>query len=314
MQETRAVNTNLELKPKRKRQRFLLTRQTLIGYLFVLPILLWLALTILYPLLSAISLSFQDVKIIGTGGDFVGFENYINLLNSSRFWEATWQSLVWVVGNAVLQTILAFMTALALKQKFFGTGMARTWVILSWIVPTVVVVVIWRWLLNASGGIINYGLESFNIIEDPIGFFSTSSSAMTSVIFINSWRWFPFLAVIILAGLQSIPDELYDAASVDGASTIQQFWNITLPGLQPILFVLGLVGTLLSFNVFDIIWLLTGGGPSTATTTLPVHIYDTAFRQFELSEAAAMSVVSSLFLLTFAVLFIRFAAPRIDED
>ncbi|MEL6272196.1 MAG: sugar ABC transporter permease, partial [Chloroflexota bacterium] len=180
--------------------------------------------------------------------------------------------------------------------------------------PTVVVVVIWRWLLNASGGIVNYALVGLGFIESEIGFFSSGNSAVTSVILINSWRWFPFLAVIILAGLQSIPDDLYDAAAVDGASTAQQFWHITLPGLQPVLFVLGLVGTLLSFNVFDIIWLLTGGGPSSATTTLPVYIYETAFRKYSLSEAAAMSVVVSLFLLIFAVVFIRYAAPRLEED
>jgi multiple sugar transport system permease protein len=309
MQHTQDISANPS---QRKRNPF--SGRNLYGYLFVLPILLWLGGTILYPLISAVVLSFQDVGIIGTGGEFVGLENYVDLLTSERFWEAGWRSLVWVFGNALIQTILAFITALALKQVFPGQQIARTWIILSWIVPTVVVVVIWRWLLNASGGFVNYALVSLGIIPRAIGFFSSGDSAMTSVILINSWRWFPFLAVIILAGLQSIPDDLYDAAAVDGASTIQQFWHITFPGLQPILFVLGLVGTLLSFNVFDVIWLLTGGGPSSATTTLPVYIYETAFRKYSLSEAAAMSVVVSIFLLIFAVVFIRYAAPRLEED
>ncbi len=293
-----------------RRSRF----RTLTGYLFVLPLLVWLGATIAYPLFAAVALSVQDVRVIGTGGAFVGWENYRWVLENNRFWDATGRSLVWVFGNALVQTILAFVTALVLKQRFPGAGFARTWVILSWIVPTVVVVVIWRWLLNASGGIINYALVSLNIVDAPVGFFSSAQSAMSSVILINAWRWFPFLAVIILAGLQSIPDDLYDAAAVDGASTVQQFWHVTLPNLQPVLFVLGLVGTLLSFNVFDIIWLMTGGGPSSATTTLPVYIYDVAFKQFRLSRAAAMSVVTSIFLLTFAVVFIRYAAPNLDED
>jgi multiple sugar transport system permease protein len=309
MQQAKDLTAN---PPKQHRAPFPV--RNLHGYLFVLPILLWLGGTILYPLVSAVILSFQDVGIIGTGGEYVGFENYIDLLTSKRFWEATERSLIWTIGNAVIQTILAFATALALKQVFPGQKFARTWIILSWIVPTVVVVVIWRWLLNASGGIVNHVLVSLNLIARPVGFFSSADSAITSVILINSWRWFPFLAVIVLAGLQSIPDDLYDAAAVDGASTAQQFWHITLPSLQPILFVLGLVGTLLSFNVFDVIWLLTGGGPSAATTTLPVYIYETAFRKYSLSEAAAMSVVASLFMLTFAVLFIHYAAPRLDED
>ncbi len=260
----------------------------MMGYLFVLPLVIWLAATILYPLGAAVVLSVQDVTIIGTGGEFVGLDNYVDVLESSRFWDATGRSLHWVVGNAIVQTLLAFMTALVLKQRFLGAKITRTWIILSWIVPTVVVVIIWRWLLNASsGGVLNYVMMQLGVIDKPVGFFSSGGTAFNSVILINSWRWFPFLAVVILAGLQSIPDDLYDAASVDGASTLQQFWYVTMPGLQPVLFVLGLVGTLLSFNVFDIIWLMTGGGPASATTTLPVYIYDTAFLQYRLSRAAA---------------------------
>jgi multiple sugar transport system permease protein len=135
-----------------------------------------------------------------------------------------------------------------------------------------------------------------------------------TVILINSWRWFPFNAVILLAALQRIPQELYEAASVDGASAVRKFAHVTLPSLRPVLFVLGLVGTLLSFNVFDVIWLLTAGGPSRATTTLPVLIYETAFKQYRLSRAAAMSVITGVILLIFAALFIRFLSPPADTD
>jgi multiple sugar transport system permease protein len=133
------------------------------------------------------------------------------------------------------------------------------------------------------------------------------------LVFINSWRWFPLTAVILLAGMQSIPEEFYEAAAVDGASAWQRFRMITLPSLQPVLFVLGLVGTLWSVNVFDVIWLLTSGGPSSATTTLPVLIYDTAFKQYNLSRAAAASVIMGMLLLIFAVLFMRFLAPKTDD-
>jgi multiple sugar transport system permease protein len=131
---------------------------------------------------------------------------------------------------------------------------------------------------------------------------------------INSWRWFPFNAVILLAALQRIPQELYEAAAVDGASVVQKFWHITMPGLRPVLFVMGLIGTLLSFNVFDVIWLLTGGGPSQATTTLPVLIYETAFKKYRLSQAAAMSVMTGIILLVFAALFIRLMSPPAETD
>jgi multiple sugar transport system permease protein len=302
------------LSEQRKSQHSPRVRQILIGYLCVLPLLLWLAATILYPLFSTFYLSVLDIKIIGSGGTFVGFDNYLRVLRLPRFWAASWRSLLWVLGNALLQTLLAFATALILQQKFVGRNFARIWIILPWIVPTVVVVVIWRWLLTASGGIINYLLVYLGLVTKPIGFFSTGGRAFASVIAINSWRWFPFVTVILLAALVRIPRELYDAAGVDGASRWQKFVHITLPGLQPVLFVMGLVGTLLSFNVFDVVWLLTGGGPASGTTTLPVLIYETAFKKYRLSQAAAMSVIVGIVLLIFAAVFIHYMAPPLEEE
>ena len=210
----------------------------------------------------------------------------------------------------MLQTALALGTALLLNQRFRGVRLVRVWVILSWIVPTIVVVIIWRWLLGTSGGMVNYLLVSFGLTDRPIGFFAGPGSAMASLIAINSWRWFPFVAVMLLAGLQRIPADLYEAAAIDGAGPWQSFWRITWPLLQPTLLVLGVVGTLLSFNVFDIIWLTTAGGPSGGTQTLPVLIYETAFKSYRLGQAAAMSVLVSLLLMALAVLLTRALAPK----
>ena len=203
-------------------------------------------------------------------------------------------------------------SALILEQNFPGVRVARTWIVLTWIVPTIVIVIVWRWLLSTSGGMINPILIELGVIRQPVGFFSSSVSAMTTLILINSWRWFPFVAVMLLAGLQRIPGELYEAAAIDGASRFARFRRITLPLLQPTLFVLMVIGTLLSFNVFDIVWLLTGGGPADATTTLPILIYRTAFKGYRLSEAAAMSVVATLLLMGLAILAVRTLAPRED--
>ena len=304
-----STTTPTDRKPPRRRR---ISRRTWTGYLYVAPLMLWLAFTILYPLISAVFLSVQDIKIIGTPGKFVGLANYTRLLTNDAFWESLLRSVGWVVGNAAVQTLAAFAAALILNQRFRGRGAARIWIILSWIVPAVVVVIIWRWLLSSSG-VVNYLLTTLGIAAEPIGFFSTPGAAQASVILINAWRWFPFMTVTLLAGMQSIPRELYEAAAVDGATAVQRFWSITFPLLGPVLFVLGLVGTLMSFNVFDVIWLLTGGGPSDATTTLPVLIYVTAFTKYRLSQAAAISVVSGLLLLLFALLFIRFMAPK-QED
>lgn len=280
-------------------------KNTTLAFLFVSPALLFLLAVLGWPLVQAVILSFQDVGVIGSEGHFVGFDNYTAILGTSGFWAALARSIVWVLSNAVVQTVLALATALVLNQKFPGVRIARTWVILSWIVPTVVVVIIWRWLLSTSGGMINPLLIQAGIIDRPVGFFATREGAMATLVFINSWRWFPFTTLMMLAGLTRIPADLFEAARIDGAGTFQRFWRITWPLLQPTLLVLGVVGTLLSFNVFDVIWLVTAGGPSNATQTLPVLIYETAFKGYRLSEAATISVLTSILLMGFAFLTTR---------
>ncbi len=273
--------------------------------LFAAPALLFLAATFVVPLFQAINLSFQNVGIVGQAGEYVGTTNYESVLNAAKFWASGWRSLIWVAGNAIVQTLLALVVAIVLNERFPGIRFARIWIILTWIIPTVVVVIIWRWLFSNSGGMINPLLMQMGVIDRPIGFFATRGGAMSTLIFINSWRWFPFMALMVLAALNRIPAELYESAKLDGASAWQRFLNLTWPLLQPTLLVMGVVGTLMSFNVFDVIWLMTAGGPSGATQTLPVLIYETAFKGYKLSEAAAMSVVISILLMGFAVIASR---------
>jgi multiple sugar transport system permease protein len=276
-----------------------------LALLFVAPALGLLALTLLWPLVLAVDLSLRDVRFIGKQGDFIGLRNYTEVVTDARFWQSGVRSLIWVAGNAVAQTALALAAALVLHQNFPGVRIARVWVLLTWIVPTVVVVIIWRWLLSNSGGMINPLLIKAGLLDAPVGFFSSRESAMTTLILINSWRWFPFVTLMILAALTRIPSDLDEAARMDGANAWQRFRRITWPLLQPTLSVLLVVGTLLSFNVFDIIWLVTAGGPSGGTQTLPVLIYETAFKGYELSRAAAISVLTGLLLMGFALLASR---------
>jgi len=276
-----------------------------IAFAFVAPALLFLAAILGWPLIQAVLLSLQDVRVIGSPGAFVGLANYERILAAPEFWRAAGLSIVWVVSNAVLQTALALAAALVLNEKFPGVRVARTWIIITWIVPTVVVVVIWRWLFSTSGGMINPLLIQFGIVERPVGFFATPWTAMATLVFINSWRWFPFIALMILAGLTRIPGDLYEAAHLDGAGAWSRFRYVTWPLLAPTLSVLAVIGTLLSFNVFDIIWLLTAGGPAGGSRTLPVLIYETAFKGYRLSEAATISVLATLLLMAFAVIATR---------
>jgi multiple sugar transport system permease protein len=258
-------------------------------------------------------LSLRDVRIVGSEGPFVGFANYGKVLSDPVFWSAAGLSLLWVAANAVVQTALALAAALILHQQFPGVRIARTWVILTWIVPTVVVVMIWRWLFSTSGGMVNPLLMASGATSAPVGFFATPWTAFATLVFVNSWRWFPFIALMILAGLTRIPSELHEAARVDGAGPWKRFTRITWPLLAPTLAVLLVIGTLLSFNVFDIIWLLTAGGPAGGTRTLPILIYETAFKGYRISEAATVAVLASLALMAFAVVATRSLSLSGDE-
>lgn len=285
----------------------------LYALLFVGPALIVLAAILGWPLVSAILLSLQDVRTVGSEGDWVGLANYQKVLSNTTFWSAAWLSLVWVLANAFIQTVLALGVALVLNQKFPGVRIARTWIILTWIVPTVVVVMIWRWLFSTSGGMINPLLIQFGIIDRPIGFFATPEAAFATLVFINSWRWFPFIALMMLAGLTRISSDLYEAARIDGANSFKRFTRITWPLLAPTLGVLLVIGTLLSFNVFDVIWLMTSGGPAGGTRTLPVLIYETAFKGYRLSEASTVAVLATILLMIFAVFATRSLADAGDD-
>lgn len=273
--------------------------------LLLAPALLLLGAVLAWPLVSAILLSLRDVRVVGSDGPVVGLANYAKVLSDPAFWRAGGLSLAWVAANAVVQTALALAAALILHQSFPGVRVARTWIILAWIVPTVVAVMIWRWLFSTSGGMVNPLLMMSGITERPVGFFATPWTAFATLVFVNSWRWFPFLALMILAGLTRIPSDLHEAARVDGAGPWKRFTRITWPLLAPTLAVLTVIGTLLSFNVFDVIWLITAGGPAGGTRTLPVLIYETAFKGYRISEAATVAVLATLALMAFAVLAAR---------
>jgi multiple sugar transport system permease protein len=293
-----------------ERVRELFRREEAFGYLLVAPLLLWLGITLVYPFLSAVALSFTNAGIIGAPAEFIGLANYREVIVDPDFWDSLRRSVVWAIGNAVVQTVLGLATALILNQRFRGSAVMRTWVILPWIIPTVVLVVIWRWLLSGGFGIGNYVLLKLGLISKMVSFFGDPKVAIYAVITINSWRWFPFIAIIILAGLQRIPQSEYEAARVDGASAIQQFKNITFPYLAPILILMGLLGILWSVNVFDLIWLSTQGGPGTATETLAVLIYDIGFKRLAMGESSAIAVLFFLIMLVFSIVYVLAIFPK----
>jgi multiple sugar transport system permease protein len=224
-------------------------------------------------------------------------------LSDPEFRLALGRSIEWTLGNALLQSILGLSAGLLLQRAIFARGIMRVWILLPWIVPTIAIAILWRWILDGTYGILNYILVNIGVTSTGIAFLGSIHTALMTSIFINSWRWFPFLAIIVLAGLLSIPSEELEAAKMDGAGFWHEMRFITMPYLTPTLVILGLIGTLWSFNMFDILWLMTKGGPGSATRTLPVLVYEQGFRTQFQGRASTIGVIMMLILLVVLMLY-----------
>jgi len=278
-----------------------LVPDSVFGLLLLLPIVIWVVSMILYPTGYVLWLSVQNATVLGAPMNFVGFKNYGSVLKEPLFRLALKNSVIWTVSNAFLQTILGFAAALLLNYPLRRVKIAQPLMIMPWVVPTIVMAIIWKFLLSASYGVVNNLLIQLDLMSRPINFLGSPDIAMPLVVFLNSWRWFPFFTVIVLAALQNIPQDEYDAATMEGASLLDQFRNITMPYLAPTLSVMLLVGNIFSFGIFDVIYLITNGGPMNLTTTLPVLIYKRSFEGYRMSEAATIASLTFGVLLFFAI-------------
>jgi multiple sugar transport system permease protein len=271
------------------------------GLLLVLPANLLILLVIVFPFLYVFGLSFYNEA----EGEYVGAANYRALLDATDFWPSVRVSLAWTAGNLVLQTLGGLGLALLLHRRFAGRDAVRTLFLVPFVVPTAVVALMWGWILNSTFGVLNHVLLETGLRAMPINFLGDPNYALPTLVLINVWRWIPLVALIIFAILQGIPRSEYEAARVEGAGAWASFRFVTYPYLGRSMTALGLLGTLLTFNIFDLIWLLTAGGPLNKTKSLPVYIYEIAFGRQNLGGAAAASVVMFLLLVAFTVLYFR---------
>lgn len=276
-------------------------KETLIGVsLVALPVAI-IAVALVYPFLNAVWLSFTNLAT----GEFVGLKHYRWLLNQSAFYAGLKRSLIWTVANLVLQGVVGIGIALLLNKRFVGRDAVRTVMLVPFVIPSAVTAIAWSWILNMSYGPINQWLTDFGIISSPMNPLTQPDLALVAVTLINTWRWAPLVALVVFAVLQTIPQEEYEAARVEGAGMMQEFRHVTYPHLSSSMTVLGLLGFLLTFNIFDMVYLLTQGGPVGRTTTLPVLIYETAFNLHEIGKGTAISVVLFLLLAVFVALYFR---------
>ena len=282
------------------------SRQHFLGYILMVPAVLLVASIIIYPLIISIDLSFQDVKLprIGVGRKPFTTANYQKLFTSSEFWLSCWVTLKLIVAVTSGSLFIGVSTALLVNHKFRGRVVARLVMALPWAVPEVIAVVIFAWIFDSSLGLMSWLFIQLGITDDMITWVSTPDTAFWAVAITMIWKGFPFVSIMTLAGLQSIPPDFYAAAKVDGANVWQRFRWITIPVLMPVLGVVLILVILWVFRDFSIIKVLTGGGPLRATQTLSIMTYDQAVGCFKFGYASAVGVVTLVICVIAALLML----------
>ena len=282
-----------------------LPRDSLMGYAFIIPIVVVLGGIVGIPFIYAVWISFHD-KILGfPETPFVGLQHYQSLVTSEEYWHAVGLSVQYTGFCIAAKFVLGFGSALILTQPLPVRSLLRALIMLPWACPALVVVVIWFFLLNDVNGVFNWLLVWAGLMQAPTNWLGRMDTALPTLIGISIWRGFPFWTITLLAALQSVPQELYEAAAMDGANSLRQLLHVTLPGIRPVLLVVALLSTIWTFNEFTILWALTRGGPADATTVLPVFAYKTAMIGGELGRGAAISVTLMPILLVLITLLVR---------
>ncbi len=291
------------------------TKDTLLGYGLILPALLAILALVAYPTLYAIWMSFHQKLLGGANVPYVGWENYVAVLGGDLFWSSLNRTVFYTVVSVAIKLVVGLITALVLNENWRGRGLARAAVLLPWALPPLTAVLTWRFLLSDSTNVLNYIFMQIGLVSKPVPWLYDPAWAMASAILVNVWRGFPFFAITLLAGLATVGGDLYDAAKVDGAGTLQRFWNVTVPGVLPVLLVSTTLSSIWTANEFAGIWLLTTGGPGTATATLGVTSYMVGFVQGarNMSQAAVYSILTFPILIGLVVVLSRAVVAREEE-
>jgi len=279
-----------------------------VGYAFVAPVFLFLCAVVVFPLAHAFWTSLQRVR--GLNATFVGLQNYQKVLADGAFWHSLATSVEFTAACVALHMTLGLLLALLLDELRFARTALRIAFLLPWMVAPAVGATIWLWLLEPQFGVVNYLLQASGIVRAPVPWLGEPGLAFASVVAVDVWRGVPFVLLLMLAGLQTIPREQYEAAALDGADAWQRFRHVTLPNLRYLLVVASTLDIINTVRHYDIIGVMTAGGPAGATEVLPVLLYNTAFRGNRFGEAAAIGVLLLLIVLAFSIFHIRYTRPE----
>lgn len=285
---------------QRKRRKMNIT-----AWLFIMPALLVVVLLMLYPVLSSVFYSFTNKNLVKPNYRFVGFDNYIKILNDSEFWSSFFNNLRWTFFSLVGQVLVGFTAALALNRIRRGAGLYRTLLIIPWAFPSIVLAFSWKWILNGVYGFLPNILVKLGLCASPPEFLSGAALVFPTLVFINVWFGAPLIMVNVLSALQTVPRDQYEAAQIDGANGWQSFVHITVPHIRMVVGLLVVLRTIWVFNSFDIIYLITGGGPADLTQTVPIYAYNLGWGMRQLGRSSAVTVLLLLFLLIICAFYFK---------
>lgn len=276
-------------------------KKSIYPYLLVAPALIIILCVVFIPVINAIGMSFQSYDLRRPKEiAFIGLQNYINVFQDKLFWRSLLKTILWVVFGVGFQFLFGFILALLLNKQFKGRGVVRAVSLIPWVTPGVLIGLMWRWMYDGNFGVLNDLLKKAHIISDNIPFLSQTSTAFPSVVLTIIWQGIPFFALMILAGLQGIPSELYEAADMDGATGFQKLFNITIPSIKNTIYITALLRVIWVANSVDVIFNMTSGGPAYSTQTLSVYIFNKA-NALDMGYASAMAILLALLLSVVAI-------------
>lgn len=282
------------------------SRSGVLPYLLLSPAVLVTVVIVFYPMAQAIVTSlYQSILWKPRDIHFIGLANYRVLLEDPVFWSSLGRTAIWIGITVPLQMLLGLVTALLLNQEFRWRGLARSLILIPWALPSVVIGLMWAWIYNPQVGLLNDLLLRLGLLQSAVPWLANPDTALYAIIAALVWQGFPFFAIMILAGLQTIPASLYEAAEIDGAGGWQQFWHVTMPGLRGVLVTALMLRIIWVANSVDVIYVMTGGGPGYATHTLPLYAFKRTYGSMDFGYGSALAVTFSVLLLGAIVLYLR---------
>ncbi len=288
-----------------KKQMSRSQREVVFAYALLTPAALFLAIFMFYPIGYVIIMAFFKTNKLGMLQEWAGLQNFAKMFAQSTFWSVALRSFIWTFLAVVVKTMLGIVIALCLNVQFRGRKFARMLFIIPWASSVPISAMLWKWVLNHEFGLLNHTIKMLGISSSPPVWLGTPIYSFISNLWVDIWIGFPFMALVFLAGMQSISQDLYDSAYVDGVNGIQKFFYITLPSIKQIVFIATLLSSLWTFNDFNTIYIMTKGGPAGKTDILITSIYKHGFEWLKFSDAAVMAVFTFILLTTFSLLYAK---------